>query len=452
MRYIHQAPSVLQDRTLFTCPSNARTYSDSLQACKPLCLCRRKSARQLSVIKHSKASSQGSHADQNIPANIPTSKTAALPSRSLSVSRLAPASNTGAHQSISPAVVLSQNASTHLLPATAASRHGVEGSHLLPATEGSDLPPAPATSLPAMAHGVQEQHTALCAQEDSGRQPFMVIRADSSAPTAASLSKAADTPPEKPPQHATQQQLPKQSKMQPPPAPLNTLAPHHAKVTQRSDESSLSDQCSRSGSFDKPGTSQEVGHVRHMRQPVSSGSLDTAASSNSNAAAAAVVSAAVPQSASTRQASAKDAMSRQPSSTVAQSDGVCDGVHNGSPTGSRATAASASEGRAGLVDGASCRDSGLSSKPSNRARAGAVAAGRQKKSKGASIEVSSWWLSRCLPLSASFHAVGCLDTVHVWHSLPPASVSCVNRQSLGNAAKTQQRCSSNQSPGQAGDN
>ena len=230
----------------------------------------------------------------------------------------------------------------------------------------------------------------------------MVIHADSSAPTTTSLSNAADPLPEKPPQPAAHQQLPTQTDLKAPQAPVNTLVQEHAKVAQRFDGSSVNDQCS-SGSFDRLGTSQEVGHVRHMRRnPVSSDSHDTAASSSSNAAPAAT--AAGPQSASGRQALAKDAMS----STVAQSDRVSDGVCNGSPTGSRATAASTSEGRAGLVSDAPCRDSGFLSKPSSRARAGAVAAGRQKKSKGASLEVSSWWLSACLLLTVSPHVIECL--------------------------------------------
>ena len=342
----------------------------------------------MSVIKHSKPSTQGSHADQNTPANIPTSKPAAMPSRSSSNPRLAPASHIRTDQTTSPAVVLSQTARADLLPATAASGHGVEGFNLLPRVGGSDLPPAAATSFSAMAHCVQEHNiSALCAQEDSSRQSFTVIRADSSPPATVSLGEAVDPQPENPPQRAAQLQLPAQPEIQEPQAPLNTLASQHAQAAQRSDGSSVNDQCSSSGSFDRPGICQEVGHVRHMRNPVSSGSSDTAASSSSNAAA--TTAAALLQSAST-QASVKDALSWQPSSTITRSDSVSNGVCNGSPAGSRTTAASTSEGRAGLVCEAPCRESRFSGKPSSRARASAVAAGRQKKSKGASIEVSSW--------------------------------------------------------------
>lgn len=396
MRCIHQTSAIWQYRMhLLTCPYHSHMYRDYLQACKPLCLCNRKSARQVSVIKHSKPSPQGSHADQNTPANLPSSKPAALPSRSSSNSRLAPASHTGTDQSISPAAVLCHKASAHLLTTTAAWGHGLEQ---------LNLPPSAVASSSATAHCVQEQRTsALCGQEDSSRQPFMVIHADSSAPTTTSLSNAADPLPEKPPQPAAHQQLPTQTDLKAPQAPVNTLVQEHAKVAQLFDGSSVNDQCSSSGCFDRLGTSQEVGRVRHMRRnPVSSDSHDTAASSSSDAAAAATAAGA--QSASARQALAKDAMS----STVAQSDGVSDGVCNGSPTGSRATAASTSEGRAGLVSDAPCRDSGFLSKPSSRARAGAVAAGRQKKSKGASLEVSSWWLSACLLLTVSPHVIECL--------------------------------------------
>ena len=398
MHCFHQASFIWQYRMhLLTCPYHSHMYRDCLQACKLLCLCNRKSARQLSVVKHSKPSPPGSHADQNTPANLPTSKTAALPGWSSSTSRLAPASHIGTDQSISPAVVLRHKASTHLLPNTAASGHGGQELNLPPAVEGSVLPPAAAASSSAVADCMQEQRaSALCAQNDSRRQPFKVIHAGNSAPTTTPLSNVADPLPEKPPQHAAHQQLPAQTDTQPSQAPVNILVQKHAEAAQWFDGSPVSGQCSSSVSFDRLGTGQKVGHVKHMRSPVSSGSFDNAASSSSNAAAAAT--AADPQCASTRQASAKDAMSRQPSSTVAQSGGVRDGVINGvsdgmrhvSPTGSWATAASTSEGRAGLVDNAPCRDSGFSSKPSSKARAGAVAAGRQKKSKGASLEVSRW--------------------------------------------------------------
>ena len=374
---------------LFTRPSHSRMYRDCLQACKPLCLCSRKSARPVSVIKHTKPSSQGSHADQNTYANFPTSKTAALASRSLSNSRLASTSYTGTDQS--PAVVLNHNSSAQWLPqqTATASGHDVEGSDWPPAVEGSDLPPAASTSLSTKAQRMQEQRTsALCAHEDPSRQPFTVIHADNSAPTIAPLSKAADPPPEKPAQHAAQQQLPAQMEIQQLQAPLNTLAQQRVEAAQRSDGFPVNVECSSSGSADRPSTSQEVGHVRQLRTSVSSSSLDTAASSSSNAAAAA-------RPAGSSQASARDATRRRPSSTAARSDGIGNGVSNGSPTGSRATAASASE-RAGLVDDAPCRDTGNSSKPSSRVRAGTVATGRQKKSKGAFIEVSGWWLSTCV--------------------------------------------------------
>ena len=404
---IHQTPVVLQHiMHLFTCPSHSHMYRDCLQACELLCLCSRKSARQVSVIKHPKPSPQGSHADQNTPANFATSKTAALLSRPLSNSGLAPASHTGADQSISPAVVPDHHASAQWLPqqTAAAPGHDAEGSNWLPAVEGSDLPPAASTSLSTKAQRMQEQRTsALCAWEHLSRQPFMVIHADTSVPTTAPLGKAADPPSEKPAQHAAQQQLPAPIEIQQPQAPMNTLAQQHVEVAHRSEGSSVNDQCSSSGSFDRPATSQEVGHVRHMRNPVSSGSLDTAASSSSNAAAAAAATAAVAQAAGTSQASARDATRLQPSSTAAQSDGISNGVTDGSPTGSKGTAASSPKSRAGLVDDAPCRDTGISGKPSSRVRAGAVAAGRQKKSKGASTEVSRWWLSTCLRLSVACH-------------------------------------------------
>ena len=245
------------------------------------------------------------------------------------------------------------------------------------AVQGPDLPPAALTPAFAMAGNRQEFGTSdLCAQ-DSSRQPLRMINADSSAATAVDhLSKANDPPLEKPAQHAAQQrQLPVQADT--PPLALNTQAQQPAETAKhsRSEGSSVDDQCSSSGSFDRLGMSQNAGHVSNVGHPVSSGSLDTAASSSSKVAAAPAAGESHP--------AASVARSRQHSSSAVQSNafssnGMSNGSGNGSPTGSRATAASTSVGRAGLLGDAPGRDSG----------AGVGTAGRQKKSKGPSIEVS----------------------------------------------------------------
>ena len=385
-----------------------------------LCLCSRKAAKEVSVIKHTNPSSQGAHADQNTPANFPSSTTGTLPGRSSSHSRLAAASSTDTDRHISPAVMLSHHASAHMLlqQAAAASGHHEAGSNLHPAVEGTtDWPPATSTPASALARHTQEQRSAdLLTQEDLSRQPFRSIHRDSSAPTTGPFSRAAAPPLGHPPaQHAVHPQLPGQM-VTPPQEPSSLDAPaqqrpqgvqtdiraapvrtdhadefcveQRAEVARRSDGSSLSDLCSSSGSFDRGGTSQKVGHVGHMGNPVSSGSADTAASSSSNVAA---VAAADAQAACAHQAAAADAKSSRTSSTAVHSAGVSNGDREGSPTGSRATAASTSEGRAGLMEDAPLapgRDSGPFPKPSSRARAGGGAAGRQRKSKAASIEVS----------------------------------------------------------------
>lgn len=400
-----------------------------LSASLLLCLCSRKSATEVSVIKHPKPSPHGAHADQNTPANFPSSTTGTVPSTSSSHSRLAATSHTDTHLNISPAVMLSHHAGAHTLPqqTAAASGHGEEGSSLPPAIEGTtDWLLAASTPASAVARHTQEQRSSdLLTQEDLSRQPFRLIHGDGSAPTTAPLSRAAAPPLGHPPaQHAVHQQLsgqmdtlsqgpsalsalaqrPQGVQIDTQNAPVRTdhvdeiCAEQRAEVAQRSDGSSVNDLCSSSGSFDRAGTSQKVGHVGHMRNPVSSGSSDTAASSSSNVAVPADA-----QAACAPQAAATDAKSSRTSSAAVQSARISNGDREGSPTGSRATAASSSESRAGLVDDALGRAGGAFPKPSSRARAGGGAAGRQKKSKAASIEVSIWQLFKWLFVSVSRH-------------------------------------------------
>lgn len=312
----------------------------------------------------------------------------------------------------------------------AASGHGEEESNLPPAVQGTtDWPPATSTPASALARHTPEQRPAgLLTQEDLSRQPFRSIHRDSSAPTTGPFSRAAAPPRGHPPaQHAVHPHLPGQMVTPPQePSALGALAQqhpqgvqtgtrnapirtdheddicveHHAEVVQRSDGSSVNDLCSSSGSFDRGGTGQQVGNVGHMGNPVSSGSADTAASSSSN-----VVVVADAQAACAPQAVAADAKSSWTSSTAVRSGGVSNGDREGSPTGSRATAASTSGSRAGLVDDALCRDSGALPKPSSRARVAGGAAGRQKKSKAASLEVSIWQLSKWLLVNVSHHTL-----------------------------------------------
>lgn len=385
-----------------------------LLTCLLLCLCSRKSAREVSVIKHPRPSPQGAHADQNTPANFPSTTTGTVPSTSSSHSRPAVASHTDTDPNISPANTLSHHGSAPTLPqqTAAASGHGEEGSHLPPAVEGTtDWPPATSTPASAIACHMQQQRPADLTQEDLSRQPFRLIHRDSSVPTTGPFSRAAAPPLGHPPaQHAVHPQRPGQMDMpSQEPSALDTHVPQcpqgvqtgiknapvstdHvdgkcvkqlAEVAQQSDGSSVNEMCSSSGSFDRGGTSQRVGHVMHMRNPVSSGSSDTAASCSNVAIAADAQAACAPQ------ATATGAKSSWTSSTAVQSAGISND-EEGSPTGSRATAASTPESRAGLVDDALGRESGAFPKPSSRARGGSGAAGKQKKSKAAFIEVSIW--------------------------------------------------------------
>ena len=350
-----------------------------------LCLRSGPSSRQVSITKHPKPSSHGSHTDQNTPANLASSTTATVASRSSSRSRLAPATHTGTTPNISPVNGPTCRASAHAAavlpqPTTPASEHAVKGSSLLPCTSNPAY---------AMAQNRQELSMSDLHAQDSSRQPFRVIHAHSSASTATHLGNTADPPPRGSAQQAAPQQLPAQIGMlsQTPPS-QHPQARQHAEATQRSDGSSTADQCSSSGSYDRQGVSKDLGCANHMRPVVITNSADTAASSRTGAAAG---SAAAQATAVRQPREAERQKNGQHSSNAVHSVGMhggsTSGISNGSPTGSRATAASGCEGRAGPMGDAPSRDSGVSSKPS-RARAGVVAAGRQKKSKGPSLEVS----------------------------------------------------------------
>lgn len=306
--------------------------------------------------------------------------------------RLAPASHTGTNQHISPGGVSKCHATVHAAavppqPAAPAFEHAVQGSCQLPAASS----PAPATPPNRQELDMSDAHV-----QGPSRQPFRVIRTDSSASVATHLTKAAAPPPVALAQEAArQQQLPAQTGTPPQPPPdQNTRAQQHAEGAQLFHGSPGADQCSSSGSIARLSVRQDARHVSRMRPPVTSNSADTAASSSTDAAA----SLSAPQATAVRQPTGRDATSWQLSSDAAHNtgssgvatNGIGHGISNGSPTGSRATAASTSEDRAGPIGDAPNRDTGFSNKPS-RARAGVGAAGRQKKSKGVSIEVS-WCL------------------------------------------------------------
>lgn len=357
-----------------------------------LCLRSGPSSRQVFVTKHPKPSLHGSHTDQNTPANLAPSATATVVSTSPSLSSLAPFSHTGTNQHSSPRGVSSCRTPVHAdavppQPTAPASEHAVQGYCQHPAA------PNLAAATPA---NRQELDMSDVDAQDPSRQPFRVIHADSSASIATHLRKAAAPPPVScPAQEAAQQhQLPAQTAMPAqPPLDQSTQAWQHAEVAQRSDGSSGADQRSSSGSIARLGVSQDACQLSRMRPPVSSSSADTAASSASSTDAAAGSSAA--QATAVRQPTGRDATSWQHSGDAVHKSGISgvathdlsNSISNGSPKGSRATAASTSEDRAGPMGVAPNRDTGFSSKPS-RARAGVGAAGRQRKGKGASVEVS----------------------------------------------------------------
>lgn len=362
-----------------------------------VCLCRKPSAKQVSVVKHAKPSLQQAPEDQNTPASIHSAvRGSSLSSRNLLHTRPTPAaaSHRDTDRNISPAGHPANHANAQ--EAVHPPHQTVSG--LRRSRGAPDLLQAVqlrTNASPFALEGGQEigsqdpdQRLARVVGPDSSRQPFQVLQPEGTElkPTsgqskATAASPGASAQQEDQEQALVQGSIPSEQRLV-----SQARAQHYSEAQQPTSAISVSEPCSSSGSFSRLGSGQDASHVSHMRPPpVSSGSVDTAASSSTNAAAhlAATSSAAVAE------ASVGDFRRRQRTTTVTD--------NSSSPTMSRAAAASASEGRTGQWGDAPGKDSGASSKPS-RARAGTGKAGRQSKSKGPSTEASlhlSFW--RCLP-------------------------------------------------------
>ena len=332
----------------------------------PVLMCRKPSAKQVSVVKHAKPSLQKAPEDQNTPANIHSvARGSPLSSRGLLPAKPTRASHTGTDRNISPA----GHASDHTCTQEDVHSPDQTASGLRQANAGLGLAHAAQGRLNASPKVLDDrQETANPDQTrltdpGSSRQPFKVLQAES---TELKAIAGASGQQEAQEQALIQGSVPTQQRLV-----SGARTHYHSEAQQLSNATSVSDPCSSSGSFGRLGSCQDASHVSHMcPPPISSGSVDTAASSSTDAAA---------HPAAIAEASAGGSGHRQQTASA-----VGD---SSSPTVSRAAVASASDGRTGLWGDAPSRDNGVSSKPS-RAKAGMGRAGRQNKSKGASVEAS----------------------------------------------------------------